>query len=260
MNIDSYIDANTSGDLYSMAQLVRGLTNPTKKQKTVDMKPMVMVRLNSRLGKAKPITLRCLLDSGASGSLISAEHAKKLRIKPTGATQVWDTPGGKLTTNSKCQCTFIMPEFHTDRVIEWDLTVASPNLGAHDMIIGRDILSGLGINFDFQNNTITWDGAVVPMKDVSSPEKLGWDFRQESGQIPPLPPLSGGLLQLTTFRRKRRKMRASIASHFPPSFSPNCGQFPPRFRQMWPFRVPFVAIFRFTVALVLKSCRSISRE
>jgi hypothetical protein len=37
------------------------------------------------------------------------------------------------------------------------------NLGANDMIIGRDILQGLGIKFDFVSNTIEWDGAVIPM-------------------------------------------------------------------------------------------------
>jgi hypothetical protein len=36
----------------------------------------MFVGLNSRLGKAKPVTLKCLLDRGASGSLISKEHAK----------------------------------------------------------------------------------------------------------------------------------------------------------------------------------------
>jgi hypothetical protein len=63
-----------------------------------------------------------------------------------------------------------MPEFHRDRVVEWDINVSSMNLGANDMIIGRDILQGLGIKFDFVSNTIEWDGAVIPMRDIDSPE------------------------------------------------------------------------------------------
>jgi predicted aspartyl protease len=117
------------------------------------------------MAKAKPVTLKCLLDTGASGSLISKEHAKKLRQKKLEGTQtVWTTPGGDLKTNYKCQCTFVMPEFFRDKVIERDLHV-SPNLGAYDMIIGRDVLSALGFKFDFATMTIEWDHAHVPMKD-----------------------------------------------------------------------------------------------
>ena len=148
--IDDCIDAaqQESDDLYSIINLVRGQP-PRKRQKTVDLKPIVYVRFNSRLGKAKPITLRCLLDTGASGSLVELSHAKKLRMKKQGgAKTVWTTPAGELSTGQKCQATFMLPEFHSDRVIEWDLHVTK-NLGAYDMIIGRDILTDLGFKFDF---------------------------------------------------------------------------------------------------------------
>ena len=59
-----------SDDLFSLVNLVRGQP-PRKRRKTIDLKPIVYVRFNSRLGKAKPITLRCLLDTGASGSLVA---------------------------------------------------------------------------------------------------------------------------------------------------------------------------------------------
>jgi len=46
------------------------------------------------------------------------------------------------------------------------------DLGAYDMIIGRDILSDLGIKFDFTNNTMEWDGATISMQssDVDHPQ------------------------------------------------------------------------------------------
>ena len=148
--MDDCIDAaqQESDDLFSLVNLVRGQP-PRKRRKTNDLKPIVYVRFNSRLGKAKPVTLRCLLDTGASGSLVAKEHAKKLRMKKHGGAQtVWTTPAGELSTGSKCQATFMIPEFHDDRVIEWDLHVTK-SLGAYDMIIGRDILSNLGFKFDF---------------------------------------------------------------------------------------------------------------
>jgi predicted aspartyl protease len=119
------------------------------------------------MGKAKPITLRCLLDTGATASLVASKHAKKLRHKKLSGTKtVWTTPGGSMSTTEKAQCTFMIPEFHTDRVIEWDLHMSS-DLGAYDMIMGRDLLSDLGFKFDFTDMSIEWDNATVPMKDTS---------------------------------------------------------------------------------------------
>jgi hypothetical protein len=105
------------------------------------------------------------MDTGASGSLVAQKHAKKLRMKKsTGDKTVWTTPAGNLKTTHKCTSAFVLPEFFRDRMIEWDLHV-SADLGAYDMIIGRDILSALGIKFDFTSMTIEWEQACVPMKD-----------------------------------------------------------------------------------------------
>ena len=38
------------------------------------------------------------------------------------------------------------------------------------MIVGRDILQGLGIKFDFSDLTIEWDEVIVPMRDRESTE------------------------------------------------------------------------------------------
>ena len=64
----------------------------------------------------------------------------------------------------------MIPEFHSDRVIEWDLHV-SENLGAYDMIIGRDILSDLGVKFDFTDMSVEWDRMSIPMKDSEATEE-----------------------------------------------------------------------------------------
>ena len=166
-SLDQCIDSASAKEFYSLAQLIRG--HPHKKQKVTDVKPIVFARLNSHLGKPKPITLKCLLDSGASGSLIAAKHAANLRKKlNSGPKTVWTTPSGTMSTTQKCQCTFLLPEFHRDRVIEWDINISSTNFGDYDMIIGRDILQGLGIKFDFSDLTIEWDAVTVPMRDANS--------------------------------------------------------------------------------------------
>jgi hypothetical protein len=62
-----------------------------------------------------------------------------------------------------CKTHFALDELHPDRIIEWDLHVA-PDLGAYDMIIGRDMLTDLGIDVRFSTQSIEWDGAEMPLK------------------------------------------------------------------------------------------------
>ena len=94
-----------------------------------DLRPMTFVRFNTSLGKPKPVTVRALLDSGASESLINAKFTKKLRKKKTASSTVWSTPGGDLTTSSKVKAQFTMPELQEKQLIEWPLHVAK-NMGA----------------------------------------------------------------------------------------------------------------------------------
>ena len=54
-----------------------------------DLRPITFIRFNTRLGKAKPVTIKALLDSGASGSLIARKHTEKLRVKTRGSATVW---------------------------------------------------------------------------------------------------------------------------------------------------------------------------
>jgi hypothetical protein len=68
-SIDDSLDAN------AIAMSVRGDPNPRKKQRTgnheSDLRPIAFVRFNTRVGKSKPVTVKALLDSGASTSLIT---------------------------------------------------------------------------------------------------------------------------------------------------------------------------------------------
>ena len=75
-------------EIFSVTDFVRG-RKPTKKRKTVDVKPIVFITFNSRKGKAKPIMLKALMDSGGSGTLVLSKHAKKLRCKKTASKTVW---------------------------------------------------------------------------------------------------------------------------------------------------------------------------
>ena len=72
-----------------------------------------------------------------------------------------------MKTSSKTRSQFILPEFHDNRAIEWDLHIA-PDLGNYDMIIGRDLLQDLKIDILFSEQIVDWDNSQVPFKDAEA--------------------------------------------------------------------------------------------
>ena len=159
-------------ELLPIATLIR--SQPQKKKRKVgDLKPILFVRFNTRTkSPPKPVTLRALVDSGATSSLIIAKHAKKLKIQKDSASKsVFTTPNGELTTSKCAKAQFTLPELHDNRLITWTFAITE-NLSSYDMIIGRDIMSDLQMDVKFSTNTIEWDGHEVPLKDsdASYPE------------------------------------------------------------------------------------------
>ena len=155
-------------DAHSLAQYIHSQHNRNKRQRISytdeDLRPMAFVRLNTSLGKPSPTTVRALLDSGASESLVTAKHVKKLRVKDAKATTtVWTTPAGEMKTRSKVKAQFTMPELQEKRLVEWNFHVTE-DMGAYDMIIGRDVLSFLGIDIKFSEQVVTWDHGEMPFK------------------------------------------------------------------------------------------------
>jgi len=69
---------NEVAEALSIAQLARGQPKP-KKAHTEDLQPIVFARFNARHGKQKSIVIKCLPDTGASGSFISSKHSKNLK-------------------------------------------------------------------------------------------------------------------------------------------------------------------------------------
>ena len=128
---------------------------------------MTFVRFNTRLGKPKPIAVKCLLDSGASGSLIDAKFMKKLRVKRASTTTVWSTPAGEMSTSTMVNGMFTIPELQEKKLIEWPLHVVE-GVGTYDMILGRDVMSFLGIDILFSQKVVTWNGSELPFKPISA--------------------------------------------------------------------------------------------
>ena len=129
-----------------------------------ELVPIVWVTLNTSLGKPKPIRLKALCDSGASSTIIKHTAVSNLRIRHDKST-TWNTAAGHMTTTGRCKIQFILPEFHSDRVISWDAHVHESTVTQkYDMIIGRDLLNALNMDIRFSDQTITWEDGMIPMK------------------------------------------------------------------------------------------------
>jgi hypothetical protein len=119
--------------------------NPAKRQKHDHLAPITFGRVQTTLGKPKTNGIKILLDTGSTKTHIKKEYVKKLRLKKD-KTATWTTAAGSVATNEKCTIQFILPEFSTSKVIEWEVHVGTLENVSYDMIIGNDLLESLKID------------------------------------------------------------------------------------------------------------------
>src|SRR5687767_11991223 len=79
----------------------------------------------------------------------------------------WMTKAGSFKTTKTCKIKLTLPAFHEKKGIRWKAYVdeTSKLSSRYDMIVGRDLLDELGINFLFSENLMEWDNATTPMLD-----------------------------------------------------------------------------------------------
>ena len=77
--------------------------------------------------------------------------------------QQWNTAGGAATSTEKATIQFNLPEFYAKTIIQKDVFVFNNEMN-YDMIIGRDLMTELGISLDFFYQKVKWQDAEIPMK------------------------------------------------------------------------------------------------
>ena len=105
--------------------------------------------------------LRVLFDSGASESLIDEGYC----LNKHRSNKKFETMNGAFSTKYESIVHFTLPEFSEMKVVNWKFTVANAKALGYDMVIGRDIMNGLGIDIVFSDQQVTWEGGKIPMRE-----------------------------------------------------------------------------------------------
>jgi transposase InsO family protein len=142
----------------------------TKKAKVSHLTTEVILEIEDRHGEVKPI--RCLLDTGTSATIILREFVAKGKANGYKSPPTrWTTMGGVFTTKRKALLEFNLPEFSTNKTVQWVCHVddtTAPDKAQYDIIIGTDLMSVLGMDIQFSSKKICWDDVEIPMKTKGS--------------------------------------------------------------------------------------------
>ena len=95
----------------------------------------------------------------------------KQKISPEITT--WKTQAGNFTTSQKENVEFCLPEFSAAKILSWKCHVDSSTNSRYNMILGRDLLTDLGLGLKFSEKIIVggdgpYKGCSAPMVDVSN--------------------------------------------------------------------------------------------
>ena len=119
---------------------------------------------------------KILLDSGASGSIVSERFVKRFKQKKD-ETCTWKTMAGSFTTSKQCIVEFTLPELNPTAKVRHKMYVV-PTMEKYDLIIGRDILQKLGMNLDFEDKVVRWNGNSASMKLPDCANDFNYNIRE----------------------------------------------------------------------------------
>ena len=86
---------------------------------------------------------------------------------------MWETQAGKFTTSNKVNVDFCLPEFSSTKIVSFKCHVDNKTNSRYDMILGRGLLTSLGMYIQFSENLVIdgegpYEGCSAPMADLIS--------------------------------------------------------------------------------------------
>ena len=89
------------------------------------------------------------------------------------AETAWEIQARKFTTSKKVNVYFCLPEFSSTKIVTWKCHVDKFTTGRYGMILGRDLLTALGLDLNWSENVIIGgrgphEGCLAPMFEVSN--------------------------------------------------------------------------------------------
>ena len=67
---------------------------------------------------------------------------------------MWETQSRELMTSKKANIDFCLPEFSATKIMTWKCHVNESTNGIYSMILGRDLLTALGLYLKLSENII----------------------------------------------------------------------------------------------------------
>ena len=125
--------------------------------------PIVFINLSTNDEHNDVITLKALLDTGATSSLIKSKFVTNLTKTPSEPT-AWKTAVGYFETHEMVKTEFLIPELNDQRLISTEMHETQQDM-PYDVIIGLDLLKELKIDILCSNLTVKWDDHEVSFKD-----------------------------------------------------------------------------------------------
>ena len=72
----------------------------------------------------------------------------------------WHTQAGKITTNTRIKIDFTLTELSGTKIVTWNFHMDDSNKGRYYSILGRYILTVLGLNLKLSDHVIKLDGGT----------------------------------------------------------------------------------------------------
>ena len=170
---------NTNVDLVpiTFGNIISRVNNHDKNSKLKKVKKKNnTISIDNKKDNYKNQSVKILLDSGASASIISDSYVTKNDYVKNKTSSNWTTMAGTFETNRVATVILKLPELNHTAEISEKFHVTKKKFN-YDVIIGRETLRKLGIVLDFKKSVTIWNNVTIPMKPANCTKKEHFAIR-----------------------------------------------------------------------------------